>query len=61
MHYLSLRIKSKGERSKRSAKYCPTIIRKPQFKEPTVYVPPPVEEYQPWNQIPDFAKKTMKF
>ncbi|QNX72849.1 hypothetical protein [Acinetobacter seifertii] len=26
------------------------------YKEPTVYVSPPIGEYQPWNQIPDFAK-----
>lgn len=27
------------------------------YKEPTVYVSPPAGEYQPWNQIPDFANK----
>lgn len=29
----------------------------PAYKEPTLYVSPPPGEYQPWNQIPDFAKK----
>lgn len=34
-----------------------TQVEAKSYKEPTVYVSSPVGEYQPWNQIPDFAKK----